>query len=147
MTGYAYAQGSARVDRGLIAPRTVEEARTRLEAVSRLMDSAFVIPGTTFRVGADAMLNLIPGVGLALSKGVSAYLIYEARQIGAPMSLIARMLANVGVDFVVSAIPVVGWVGDVFYRANNRNVELLRRHMDQVYPGSAVWEQPPSVAR
>jgi len=147
MTGYAYAQGSARVDRGSIAPRSVEDTRARLEAIARLMDSAFVIPGTTFRVGADAMLNLVPGVGLELSKGVSAYQIYEARRIGAPMSLIARMLANVGVDFVVSAIPVVGWVGDVFYRANNKNIELLRRHLDQVYPGSAVWEQPPSASR
>ena len=147
MSGYAYAYGSSRPAGGAVAPQSVAEARVRLEAIARLMDSAFAIPGTSVRVGADAILNLIPGVGLALSNGVSAYLIYEARRIGAPMSLIARMLANVGVDFVVSAIPVVGWVGDVFYRANNKNIDLLRRHLDQRYPGSAVWEQPPSAGR
>jgi len=147
MTGFAYAQGSARMAGGRVAPRSVEEARVRLEAIARLMDSAFTIPGTNIRMGADALLNLIPGLGLVATKGVSAYLIYEARRMGAPVSLIARMIGNVGVDFVISSIPVVGWVGDVFYRANNKNIDLLRRHLDQIYPGSAVWEQPPYVAR
>lgn len=147
MSGFAYAYGSSRMAGGAVAPRSVEEARVRLEALARLMDSSFAIPGTNIRMGADALLNLIPGLGLVATKGVSAYLIYEARRLGAPPSLIARMIGNVGVDFVISAIPVVGWVGDVFYRANNKNIALLRRHLDQVYPGSAVWEQPPYAAR
>lgn len=143
----AYAQGQPQHQHGAVAPRSVEEARARIEAIARVMDSAFLIPGTSVKIGADSLLNLIPGVGLALSKGVSSYLIYEARRIGAPPSMIARMIANLGVDFVISAIPVVGWVGDVFYRANSKNIALLRAHLDQLYPGSAVWEQPPQAAR
>jgi hypothetical protein len=147
MTRYAYATAPGQTSYGAVAPRSVEEARVRLEALARLMDSAFPIPGTSIRVGADAILNLIPGVGLVLSKGISGYLIYEARRLGAPPSMIARMVANVGVDFVVSAIPVVGWVGDVFYRANNKNIALLMQHLDRLYPGSAVWEQPSASSR
>jgi hypothetical protein len=143
MTGFAYAQRSARMGVGKVAPQSVEEARVRLEALARLMDSAFTIPGTKIRMGADALLNLIPGLGLMTSKGVSAYLIYEARRLGAPVGLIARMIGNVGVDLVISSIPVVGWFGDVFYRANVKNIALLRSYLDQTYPGSVIWEQPP----
>lgn len=147
MTRFAYAYGFSRVPSGDVAPRSVEEARVRLEAIARLMDSSFAIPGTNVRLGVDALLNLIPGLGLVATKGVSAYLIYEARRLGAPPTLIARMIGNIGVDFVISSIPVIGWVGDVFYRANNKNIALLRQHLDQRYPGSAVWEQPPNAAR
>lgn len=147
MTRFAYAHGSSRYSAGDVAPRSVEEARVRLEAIARLMDSSFAIPGTSIRMGADAVLNLIPGLGLVATKGVSAYLIYEARRLGAPASLIARMMGNVGIDFVISSIPVVGWFGDVFFRANNKNIALLRRHLDERYPGSAIWEHPPGPTR
>ena len=106
------------------------EARERIETLARLLDSAFCIPGTSIRMGADAALNLIPGVGTLASKVVSSFLIYEARRLGVPMSTLLRMIGHVGVDFVISVIPVIGWFGDVFYRANTRNIELLRRHID-----------------
>ena len=110
------------------------ETRARLDALARLLDSAVRVPGTNIRFGADALLNLIPGVGTLTSKGMSAYLIWEARRLGVPMSTLLRMMGNVGVDFVISAIPLVGWVGDVFYRSNLRNMELLREHLDQAHP-------------
>ena len=65
---------------------------------------------------------------------MSAYLIWEARRLGVLMSTLLRMMGNVGVDFVISAIPLVGWVGDVFYRSNLRNMDLLREHLDKGYP-------------
>ena len=65
---------------------------------------------------------------------MSAYLIWEARRLGVPTTTILRMVGNVGVDFVISAVPVVGWVGDVFYRSNLRNMALLRTHLDRVRP-------------
>jgi hypothetical protein len=107
-----------------------QAARVRLDALARLMDSALRVPGTDIRFGADAVLNLFPGAGTAVSTGISAYLVWEARQLGAPASLIARMAGNVGVDALISIVPLVGWVGDVFFRANLRNVRLLREHLD-----------------
>ena len=110
------------------------ETRARLDALARLLDSAVRVPGINIRFGADALLNLIPGVGMLTSKGMSAYLIWEARRLGVPMSTLLRMMGDVGVDFVISAIPLVGWVGDVFYRSNLRNMDLLREHLDKAHP-------------
>ena len=113
------------------AGREEEAARARLEAIARLLDSKWRIPGTGIRFGADAVLNLLPGVGLLASKGVSAYLIWEARRLGVPAGTLLRMVGNVGLDALISAVPVAGWVGDVFYRANLRNMRLLREHLDR----------------
>ena len=109
-------------------------ARARLDTLARFLDSALRVPGTNIRFGADALLNLIPGVGTLTSKGMSAYLIWEARRLGVPLATLLRMAGNVGVDFVISAIPLVGWVGDVFYRSNLRNMNLLRDHLDKANP-------------
>ncbi|MBM6584430.1 DUF4112 domain-containing protein [Microvirga sp. BT689] len=110
------------------------ETRARLDKLARFLDSAIRVPETNVRFGADALLNLIPVVGTLTSKGMSAYLIWEAHRLGVPMRTLLRMAGNVGADFVISAIPVVGWAGDVFFRSNLRNMALLRRHLDQVHP-------------
>lgn len=128
VTSYSYT--SSFTDTSLRAAET----RGRLDALARLLDSAVRVPGTNVRFGADALLNLIPGVGILTSKGMSAYLIWEARRLGVPVSTLLRMMGNVGVDFVISAIPLVGWVGDVFYRSNLRNMDLLRDHLDKKHP-------------
>ena len=130
VTSYAYTSSLNNVS------LQAEETRARLDALARLLDSAVRIPGTNIRFGADALLNLIPGVGTLTSKGMSAYLIWEARRLGVPTTTLLRMVGNVGVDFVISAVPVVGWVGDVFYRSNLRNMALLRKHIDRVHPAS-----------
>ena len=107
-------------------------SRARLEAVARLMDNAFTVPGTNIGFGADALLNIVPGAGTLLATGISAYLVWEAHQLGAPKSMMGRMAANVGIDALISMVPVVGWVGDVFFRANTRNVKLLQNHLDKL---------------
>lgn len=107
------------------------DARRRLEALARLLDSAVRIPGTDIRIGLDAALNIIPGIGTLSAKAMAGYLVWEARRLGVPAGTILRMAGNVGVDLVISAIPVVGWFGDIFYRANIRNIELLREHLDR----------------
>ena len=117
------------------------EARARLDSLARFLDSAIRLPGTNIRFGADALLNLLPGVGTLTSKGMSAYLIWEARRLGVPMSMILRMMGNVGVDVVISAIPLVGWVGDVFYRSNLRNMDLLRTHLDKAHPATNRFQR------
>lgn len=108
-----------------------DRSRRRLEAIARVLDSKWRIPGTGIRFGADAALNLLPGLGLVASKGVSAYLILEARRLGVPSGTLLRMIGNVGVDAVISAVPVAGWIGDVFFRANLRNMALLRQHLER----------------
>lgn len=107
--------------------------RRRLDRVARLLDSAVRLP-VVGRVGLDAPLNLIPGAGLALTTGVAAWLVWEASKLGAPKRLITRMAGNVAIDSLISAIPVVGWLGDLFFKANDRNVALLRRHLDGQHP-------------
>ncbi len=110
------------------------ETRVRLNALARFLDSAIRVPGTNVRFGADALLNLLPGIGTLTSKGMSAYLIWEARRLGVPTRTLVRMVGNVGLDFAISAVPIVGWVGDVFFRSNLRNMGLLREHLDRVHP-------------
>jgi hypothetical protein len=108
-----------------------DAARARLEAIARLLDSRWRVPGTGIRFGLDAALNFIPGLGTIASKGVSAYLILEARRLGVPTGTLLRMIGNVGLDAVISAVPLAGWVGDAFFRANLRNMALLRAHLDR----------------
>ena len=108
-----------------------ERARARLETSARLLDSKWRVPGTGIRFGADAVLNLLPGIGLVAAKGVSAYLIWEARRLGVPTGTLLRMVGNVGLDALISAVPLAGWAGDVFFRANLRNMALLRAHLDR----------------
>lgn len=115
---------------GYVSDRNIE-ARRRLEALARLLDSAVRIPGTDIRVGLDAALNVIPGIGTLSAKAMATYLVWEARQLGVPAGTILRMAGNVGVDLAISVIPVVGWFGDICYRANIRNIELLREHLDR----------------
>lgn len=101
----------------------------RLEQLARAMDSLFVLPGTSFRVGLDGVIGLIPGIGDAAGAAISLYLVYAAHRIGAPRTLIARMLANVGIDMLAGSVPLVGDIFDFAWKANRRNMDLLRRHL------------------
>jgi hypothetical protein len=108
-----------------------ELGHARLRSIARILDSKWHIPGTGIRFGADAILSLIPGVGPVVPTAVSAYLIWEAHRLGVRPGTLLRMAANVGLDALISTVPIAGSIGDVFFRANLRNMELLRRHLDQ----------------
>ncbi len=103
----------------------------RLESLAEWLDSRFRIPGTGIRFGLDSLLGLVPGVGDVLTLLPSIWLILRARRLGAPFSLIIRMLITVLVDFVVGLVPVLGDVFDVVFRANTANVDLLRNHLSR----------------
>ena len=111
--------------------REAGQSVARLEALARLMDGAFVLPGTNIRIGLDAIIGLLPVAGDLIAGLVSSYLIWEARRLGAPRWLIARMMANALLDTAVGAVPVVGDAFDVLFRANMKNMALLRRHMEK----------------
>jgi hypothetical protein len=108
-----------------------EERLARLETLATLMDAAILIPGTNVRVGFDALIGLVPGIGDLVSAGISSMIILEARRMGAPRWLVARMIANVAVDAIGGAVPLVGDLLDVAYRANLKNTQLLRRHFER----------------
>jgi len=112
-------------------PQSRAERIARIEWLSTLLDTAIVVPGTNIRFGLDALIGLVPGIGDAVSTLLSLYIVREARALGAPRILIARMLANVALDGVVGAVPVAGDLFDVAFRANRRNVALLRQHLDR----------------
>ena len=107
-----------------------QEALARLDALARVLDSALRVPGSDIRFGADALLNVVPGVGTLVAKGLASYLILEARRHGVPTATLLRMAGNVGLDLAIGLVPVVGWFGDAFFRANRRNMALLRRHLE-----------------
>jgi Domain of unknown function (DUF4112) len=110
---------------------TREQRIARLEAIAKLLDVAFVLPGTNIRYGIDGLIGLIPIVGDLITTAISLWLVREARALGAPWYLTARMLGNVAVDGVVGMVPFAGDAFDVMFRANMRNVRLLRRWLDK----------------
>ena len=112
-------------------PQSRAERIARLDGLATLLDTAFFIPGTNIRFGIDAMIGLVPGIGDAITTAMSLYIVHEARQLGAPRHLIARMLANVALDGIVGAVPLLGDAFDVMWRANRRNMALLRNHLDR----------------
>ena len=111
--------------------------RERLDRLAWVMDNALRVPGTNIRVGADALLGMVPVAGNLATTAVSAYLIAEAWRLGVPRRTIARMAANVALDSVVSSVPVLGTVADVFWKANRKNMALLAEHIDRTGPGSS----------
>jgi hypothetical protein len=110
---------------------TREQRLARLDALARLLDVAFVLPGTNIRYGIDGIIGLIPVVGDIIAAALSLWLVREARALGAPWHVTARMLGNVAIQGVVGTVPVAGDALDVLFRANMRNMRLLRRWIDR----------------
>jgi uncharacterized protein DUF4112 len=119
--------GNARFDHSPAQSRAARIAR--IDALATLLDTAFILPGTNIRFGFDAMIGLVPGIGDLITTALSLYIVGEARALGAPRHLILRMLANVALDGVVGAVPLLGDAFDVMWRANRRNMALLRNHL------------------
>ena len=115
-----------------------EDAIARVTMVAKLMDSAFVIPGLNRRVGLDAVIGLVPGIGDAISTLLASYIIWEARQLGLPRWKIARMIGNVAVDTTIGAIPLAGDLFDVFFKSNERNLRIIHEHLGITKRGPRV---------
>ena len=126
--------GAFRFDFGTANPfgnLTREQRLARLDALAKLLDIAFIVPGTNIRYGIDGIIGLIPVVGDIITTAISLWLVREARELGAPWHITVRMLGNVALDGVVGAVPLLGDAFDVMFRANVRNVQLLRRWIDK----------------
>lgn len=109
----------------------IEASVARIETVSRLMDDLFLIPGTNVRIGLDAIIGLVPVVGDLISQVISSYIVWEARRLGVSRFTVARMFANTAIDTVVGIVPVAGDAFDVMFRANRKNLALLKAHLEK----------------
>ena len=118
--------------------RDAASVRIRLEAMERVMEGLFVIPGTNRKLGLDVILDLVPVVGPTIAALVGSWLVWEARNLGMSKLQMARMFGNVGVDWALGLIPFVGAVPDFFFRSNTRNLRIIRRHLDRHHPATAT---------
>lgn len=125
----------------------VQATLVRLEALAKVMDSAFLIPGTGVRMGFDALIGLVPVIGDLIGQAISSYLISEAKRLGVSRFTLWRMIGNSAIDTVVGIVPFVGDAFDVAFRANTKNVALLRAHLEKkgfrpAPPGEAFGSGP-----
>ncbi|AHM58904.1 hypothetical protein D770_03185 [Flammeovirgaceae bacterium 311] len=102
-----------------------------IEQLARIMDSKFRIPGTRFRFGLDPILGLIPIFGDVTAAAISGGLIISMIKYGVSRKVVYKMLVNVALDATIGSIPVLGWVFDFYYKANNRNIRLLKEHYEE----------------
>ncbi|MCQ9156256.1 DUF4112 domain-containing protein [Acidomonas methanolica] len=118
---------------GDILPPIGADTARRLRRVKRLawlLDAAFRLPGTRFRLGIDALIGLIPGGGNVVMGLISLYIVLEAWRMGVPNDLLLRMVGNVAVETVVDTVPLAGDLFDAAFKANLRNVALIERHLN-----------------
>jgi hypothetical protein len=108
-----------------------------LRRMAQVLDSAVVVPGTSYRVGLDPILGLLPGLGDLVSPLFTVALLWQARQLAIPKVVQLRMIFNVAVDTLIGVIPVIGDLFDFAWKSNNMNLELLERHAYEERPASA----------
>jgi hypothetical protein len=111
------------------SPERMTESRAR--AYARLLDSAFAIPGTKIRMGLDALVGLIPGGGDVVGAVLSSGIVFMAMRDGVPAPVLWRMVLNIGIDTLIGAVPLLGDLFDVAWKANTKNAELLDRYLEQ----------------
>lgn len=119
----------------------VAAVRKRIETMEQLLERTFRIPGTRQTIGLDVILDVIPVGGDVIAALLGLYMVWEAQNLKMPMSATLRMVGNVGFDFLLGLVPVVGIVPDLLFRSNSRNLKIIKRHLDKHHPGSSVVDQ------
>jgi hypothetical protein len=120
--------------------RDPASVRRRLEAMEAMLERAFTVPGTSYRVGLDAVVGLVPVLGDLVTTAMGAWIVWEGRNLGMSKFQLARMATNVGVDTLIGAIPLVGDLFDFVFRSNTRNLRILRRWLDRHHPETMTIE-------
>ena len=123
--------------------RSPAAVRTRVEAMEKLLERAFTIPGTQQKIGLDVILDFIPVGGSAIAAAMGAWMVWEARNIGMSKFQIGRMGGNIGIDFLLGAIPWVGAIPDFFFKSNTRNLKIIKAHLDRHHPGTMTVDVRP----
>ena len=110
-----------------------------IEKVTRIMDSAFRIPGTNIRFGLDPILGLFPFIGDLISYGISSSLVLAMVRKGASGKVVVKMIGNITLDYIISNVPVLGYIIDFGYKANERNFNLLKQHLQEGKHQGSGW--------
>lgn len=120
-----------------------QSVRQRVEAMERLLEHLFVIPGTRRDVGLDVILDVVPVVGDIVAAALGAYIVWEARNLGMSKLQMARMSGNVGLNWLLglfSVVPVIGVLPTLFFRSNTRNLKIIRKHLEKYHPAATTIE-------
>ena len=108
--------------------------------LAKLMDAQFKLPGTNYRFGLDGLLGLIPGAGDLSTLAVSGYMISIMAKNGASGYVIARMVVNVLIDALLGSIPFIGDLFDFVFKANLKNMKLMREHYQEGRHRGGAWK-------
>ena len=122
------------------AGRDPASVRRRIEAMEKLLEDMFTLPGTNRRFGLDVLLDLIPVGGSVVAAAMGSWLAWEARNLGMSKTALVRMGGNIGVDMLLGAIPWVGAVPDFFFKSNTRNLRIIKRYLDKNHPATVTVE-------
>ncbi len=114
--------------------------RRRVEALEKILDRAFVVPGIKMPVGLDSLIGLVPVAGDTIAALIGLYLVWEGRNVGMSKWQLARMTGTVGIDWLTGSIPLAGDLVDFFYRSNSRNLRRIRKHLDRHHPATSIIE-------
>ena len=120
--------------------RDPASVRQRIEAMEKVLERSFIVPGTKQQFGLDVVLDLIPVVGDVTAALLGAWIVWEARNLGMSKWQIARMAGNVAVDWLLGLIPFVGAIPDFFFRSNTRNLRIVKRWLDKHHPEAKLIE-------
>ena len=112
--------------------------RQRVEAMEKILERMFVVPGINKPIGLDVILDLVPGLGTVSAAVLGSYIAWEARNLGLSKWQVARMAGNIGFDMMLGAIPWIGAIPDFFFQSNTRNLRIIKRHLDKHHPDSRM---------
>lgn len=115
-----------------------DHVRQRIEAMEKLLERSLRIPGTNKMIGLDVILDVIPVGGDVIAALMGLYMVWEAQNLKMPMSATLRMIGNVGIDFLLGLIPVIGIVPDYLFKSNSRNLRIIKKHLDKHHPSSVT---------
>jgi len=138
MTNTASRFDPAQLAAALPLGRDPAAVRQRVEALERILERAFILPGLNRPVGLDFIVGLIPVVGDLIAAAMGSWLVWEGRNLGLSKFQIARMMGNVGFDAVLGFVPFVGDAADLYFRSNTRNLKIIKRHLDKHYPSTVT---------
>jgi hypothetical protein len=129
----------ARVTR--LPPRTdTSRGLAEVETIAWLLDNSIPVPGLGGRrFGIDAIIGFVPIVGDLVSGGIGLFVVWRAARLGLPRVAVARMLANTAIDMAIGSIPVIGDAFDLWFKANTRNLGIMRRHLEE--PGRSTRDE------
>ena len=118
-----------------------QSIRRRIEAMEVILERSMTVPGTSYRIGLDTIVGLVPVLGDIITAAMGSYIVWEARNLGIPKWKLWHMMGRVGLDTAVGAVPLVGDAFDLLYRSNTKNLRTIRKHLDKHHPETRVIDQ------